>query len=381
MAEDALSTLESDLAAAKRRIKELEYERDALRQAESAARLSEERLRFVLAASRAGAWDLDLPTKTVRLSNDCKAIYGIAPDGCYDRDAFIAAIVPEDRDRYRCAIRTAVRNASDLEISYRFTRPDGTIRWVEVRGRPITAFDGSKVSLSGIAIDVTERKRAEAGVVEQEARYRAITDSIDQMIWSTQPDGYHDYFNHRWYEYTGVPAGSTDGAGWNDMLHADDRDHAWTEWRKCLGSGEPYLIEYRLKHRSGIYRWVLGRAQPVRDDSGAIVRWYGTCTDIHDFKMAGERIRELEERYRLASPGDERCDLGMEFRDRADLMERVAEGILRLRHSGWPGRRVAALHPSRRRRPRPGEHRRGDPRRGDTVELGLPVPAGRRHLC
>ena len=69
--------------------------------------------------------------------------------------------------------------------------------------------------LSGIVIDATERKRAEARVTEQEARYRAITDSIDQMIWSTRPDGHHDYYNHRWYEFTGVPDGSTDGEGWN----------------------------------------------------------------------------------------------------------------------------------------------------------------------
>ena len=301
MAHDDPALPELQLGALNRRIAELECERDALRQAESASRLSEERLRFVLAASRAGTWDLDLPSKTVRLSNDCKAIYGIAPDAGYDRESFIDAIVPEDRDRYKAAIRAAVRNTSDLEVSYRFTRPDGTIRWVEVRGRPITGSDGSKVSLSGIAIDVTERKRAEAHVVEQEARYRAITDSIDQMIWSTRPDGFHDYFNHRWYEYTGVPDGSTDGAGWNEMFHRDDRARAWGEWQRCLDAGVPYHIEYRLKHRSGVYRWVLGRAQPVHDETGAIVRWYGTCTDINDFKVAGERIRELEERYRLAS--------------------------------------------------------------------------------
>jgi PAS domain S-box-containing protein len=297
MSEEAYPELE----AAKRRIADLEYERDTLRQAAIAARHSEERLRFVLAASRAGTWDLDLATKAVHLSTDCKAIYGIPPESGYDREAFIAAILPEDREAYRAAVRAAVGGESDLEVSYRFIRPDGTVRWVEVRGRPICGFDGGKISLSGIAIDVTERKRAEAHVVEQEARYRAITDSIDQMIWSTRPDGYHDYFNHRWYEYTGVPVGSTDGAGWSDMFHPDDQGRAWSEWKRCLETGEPYHIEYRLKHRDGTYRWVLGRAQPVRDEAGLIVRWYGTCTDIHDFKVAGQRIRDLEERYRLAS--------------------------------------------------------------------------------
>ena len=133
-----------------------------------------------------------------------------------------------------------------------------------------------------------------------EASFHALADSIDQMIWSTRPDGYHDYYNRRWYDYTGVPLGATDGEKWNEMFHPDDRDRAWGVWRHSLGSGEPYHIEYRLRHRSGEYRWVLGRAQPVRGPGGEIVRWYGTCTDIHDLKVAQDAARRAEERYRLA---------------------------------------------------------------------------------
>jgi PAS domain S-box-containing protein len=125
-----------------------------------------------------------------------------------------------------------------------------------------------------------------------ETKFHAIADSIDQMIWSTTPDGLHDYFNRRWYEYTGVPHGSTDGEGWNAAFHPDDQERAWKTWRRSLETGERYEIEYRLRHRSGEYRWVLGRAQPVRDESGAIARWYGTCTDIHDLKVAEAARRE-----------------------------------------------------------------------------------------
>jgi PAS domain S-box-containing protein len=134
---------------------------------------------------------------------------------------------------------------------------------------------------------------------EAEARFHAIANSIDQMIWSTRPDGYHDYFNGRWYEFTGAAEGSTDGDRWNGMFHPDDRERAWTIWRHSLASGEPYHIEYRLRHRSGKYRWVLGRARPVRDPAGAIMRWYGTCTDIHDLKLAEEALRDREARFRF----------------------------------------------------------------------------------
>ncbi len=129
----------------------------------------------------------------------------------------------------------------------------------------------------------------EQQLYESEAKFHAIADSVDQMIWSTLPDGYHDYYNRRWYEFTGVPDGSTDGEAWNGMFHPDDQERAWSKWRHSLATGDPYEIEYRLKHRSGDYRWVLGRAQPVRSSTGEIIRWYGSCTDIHKIKIAEEQ--------------------------------------------------------------------------------------------
>jgi PAS domain S-box-containing protein len=166
-------------------------------------------------------------------------------------------------------------------------------RFLDFVYQPIFGPDGK---VSGIFVqghDVTEQKRNEEALRESEERFRVIANSIDQMIWATQPNGFHDYYNQRWYEYTGVPEGTTDGEEWNGMFHPDDQDRAWGVWRQCLETGEPYHIEYRLRHRSGEYRWVLGRAQPLRDDKGRIVRWYGSCTDIHDLKQAQEETRRL----------------------------------------------------------------------------------------
>ncbi|RKE47528.1 PAS domain S-box-containing protein [Sphingomonas sp. PP-CC-3G-468] len=145
------------------------------------------------------------------------------------------------------------------------------------------------------------RTAREQAMAEAEARrtleasdlkFRTLADTMPQMVWSTLPDGFHDYFNARWYEFTGTPVGTTDGEGWNDMFHPDDQDRAWAIWRQSLETGEPYNIEYRLRHFDGTYRWVLGRALPVRDESGAIQRWFGTCTDIHEQKLAYEE-REI----------------------------------------------------------------------------------------
>lgn len=132
----------------------------------------------------------------------------------------------------------------------------------------------------------TRLARTVAALAESEAKFRILADSMPQMVWSTLPDGFHDYYNARWYEFTGVPAGSTDGEGWNGMFHPDDQERAWTRWRHSLETGEPYEIEYRLRRADGVYRWTLGRASAIRNDKGEITRWFGTCTDIEDLKRA-----------------------------------------------------------------------------------------------
>ncbi|KTT75502.1 PAS domain-containing protein [Sphingomonas endophytica] len=131
-------------------------------------------------------------------------------------------------------------------------------------------------------------RQARANAEDSETRFRTLADTMPQMVWSTLPDGYHDYYNARWYDYTGMPEGSTDGEAWNGMFHVEDQERAWTAWRHSLATGEPYEIEYRLRHHDGHYRWVLGRALPIRDGDGRITRWFGTCTDIHEHKLAME---------------------------------------------------------------------------------------------
>ncbi len=128
-----------------------------------------------------------------------------------------------------------------------------------------------------------------------EAKFRTIADAMPQMVWSTLPDGSHDYFNQRWYDFTGAPEGSTNGADWSDMFHPDDQARAWERWNRSLATGEEYEVHYRLRHKDGDYRWVLGRALPLYE-AGVLIRWMGTCTDIHEQKLAEEELRRASER-------------------------------------------------------------------------------------
>lgn len=159
----------------------------------------------------------------------------------------------------------------------------------EVERQGLTVMASNIVSLLTMRQSNAEAHR-ELG--QSDAQFRVLADTMPQMVWSTRPDGYHDYYNARWYAFTGMAPGSTDGEEWNGMFHPDDQDRAWKIWRHSLATGAPYEIEYRLRDALGQYRWTLGRALPIRDEQGAIIRWFGTCTDIHDGKMLQEQ-REL----------------------------------------------------------------------------------------
>ncbi len=182
--------------------------------------------------------------------------------------------------------RNLSRSASDLVKQARLLAEGEAVSARQFNVRPFTA-------ISAVLADASCKLRArEAELRESEARFRAITDTLPQMVWTAAPDGCHDYYNARWYEFTGMPVGSTDGEGWVGMFHADDQPRAKELWDHSLRTGDPYEIEYRLRHHSGQYRWTLGRALPIRDEAGRIIRWFGTCTDIHESRIAAEE-REI----------------------------------------------------------------------------------------
>jgi len=132
----------------------------------------------------------------------------------------------------------------------------------------------------------------DAGSPYDEAHFQLLAEAIPQIVWTARPDGWLDYYNGRWYEYTGMTLAQTQGWGWQPVLHPDDVRRCLDYWQEAVTTGQPYEVEYRFKRASdGCYRWHLGRALPVRDSSGHIVKWFGTCTDIDDQKQATEALR------------------------------------------------------------------------------------------
>jgi PAS domain S-box-containing protein len=140
----------------------------------------------------------------------------------------------------------------------------------------------------------------QSGLQETEDQFRVLAETLPQLVWTARPDGYHDYFNRRWYEFTGLPRDEPVGSGWSGVVHEEDRSRARQRWNEALASGDLYDVEYRLRGKDGTYRWFLCRALPIRGPSGEIRRWFGTCTDIEAQKQAEEALRRLDEQHRLA---------------------------------------------------------------------------------
>jgi len=120
----------------------------------------------------------------------------------------------------------------------------------------------------------------------------AIVQTAPDIIFSRNPDGSRDYISSRFYEYTGAPLETAVGFGWLEYLHPDDKDNSLAQWMRSVESGKVYECDYRLRGVDSQYRWFRARAVPLRDGHGEIVKWYGTCSDIHDSKLLEQSIRE-----------------------------------------------------------------------------------------
>jgi len=149
-------------------------------------------------------------------------------------------------------------------------------------------------------LERTQELEKKAGVLEQlnvtlaqkHQELDAIVQTAPDIIFSSQSEGAREYLSERFYEFTGSPSGSANGVAWMQYVHPDDVERIKEDWAQCVESGDRYESEYRLRAQGGEYRWFRARAIPLRDPQGRVLRWYGTCSDIHDSKLLEQSIRE-----------------------------------------------------------------------------------------
>ena len=162
---------------------------------------------------------------------------------------------------------------------------------------------GRPVLVRGTHHDITERRRAEVALAESEARFRSLAEALPGFVWTAGPDGGIDWVSPRWYSYSGAAPGAALGWGWGAWVHPEDLHRAAEAWRRAVAANVPeHEDEFRLRAADGEYRWFLVRAAPLRDASGRVARWVGTCTDIDPRHRAEERhdllVNELNHRVK-----------------------------------------------------------------------------------
>lgn len=265
------------------------------KQAGEALRESEERFTLAQQAANIGTFDWKIHSGEFLCTHQLEIIYGLKPKGFAGKyENWLEATHPEDRARVKSELES-VKAGKKLDSEFRIIRQDGDIRWVAIRAKGFNDDEGNQTRILGIIRNVTKRKIAEEALRESEEEFRSLADSMPQMVWTAKPDGYVDYYNKQWYEYTGFNRGGGEQS-WRPILHPDDVDRCINNWYKSVKTGKPYQIEYRFKDRSkpGTYRWFLGRALPIKNTQGKIIKWFGTCTDIDDVKRTRKRKDELE---------------------------------------------------------------------------------------
>jgi PAS domain S-box-containing protein len=223
------------------------------------------------------------------------------------------AVHPDDLSLAIAVWREAIETGNPYVIKERLRRFDSVYRWFDVRGFPLRDSDRRILNWCVLLTDIDDRERAEEALRASERNLSLNINAMPTLLASARPDGWGDFFNQRWLDYTGLSAEQLAGWGWATPLHPDDAERLLEIWRSSLATGAPLEAEARMRRFDGVYRWLLFRANALRDKEEKIVKWYGTAADIDQRKQAEEKLRRSEadllEAQRLTHTGSWKHDL------------------------------------------------------------------------
>jgi two-component system, sensor histidine kinase and response regulator len=188
-----------------------------------------------------------------------------------------------------------------FRLEKRYLHKAGFLVWVEIFVSLQRDALGEPEYAIAMLQDISEHKRLEEDLRESEQRWRNLTEALPQLVWTALPDGTCDYFSTQWTQHTGIPESELLGWSWLETLHPDDREPTRRFWMGSVAGCGAYDVEYRVRRSDGIYRWFKTRGVPIRNGEGEIFKWFGTCTDITDGKLAQEELRLAKEAAEAAN--------------------------------------------------------------------------------
>ncbi|HXE56661.1 MAG TPA: PAS domain S-box protein [Gemmatimonadales bacterium] len=274
--------------------------------AEQALRKANNEIRALVAASPLPVVGIAADGRVTSWNAAAERLFGWAAEEVLGRPL---PVVPPEREAEYARLRARVLGGDAFTGHETIRRRrDGSLVDVSISTAPLRGPDDRVRGLVAVYEDITERKRAEAErqrllaseraaraqAEASERRYRELAEAMPQIVWTAGADGAVDYFNRRWYDYTGLDPERSLGSGWEAVVHPDDRDGLRDAWRRALETGAPFEGESRFRRADGQYRWHLARATALPDDGGRAVRWIGTATDVHDQREAEARLRQAQ---------------------------------------------------------------------------------------
>jgi len=238
----------------------------------------------------------DRDMRYMSVSHRWKVDYGLGERdiiGCSHYEVF-----PDIPECWKEIHQRCLAGASEKCGEDAFIRADGRTDWIRWEINPWYDKFGSVGGIVIFSENVTDRKIAEEKLKRSEQDFRFLAECMPQMVWVTRPDGCNTYFNQQWTDYTGLTLEESYGSKWSTVVHLEDQEQMWGVWLNALKAGVMCSLECRLRRKDGVYQWWLVRGVPVLDQQGAVLKWFGTCTDIDQIKKAEMDLRKSEERFK-----------------------------------------------------------------------------------
>jgi PAS domain S-box-containing protein len=265
--------------------------------AEEALRSSEHNLGAIIDALPTLAW-CNLPDGSNEFLNKGWHEYtGLSPEESHGW-GWQVAFHPEDLPPLIEKWQKMLISGESDEIEARLRRHDGVYRWFLIRAQALRNESGEIVRWYGTSTDIEDLKQAQGAWRASERKLGSIINTIPTAAWTTRPDGYCDFLNQVWLDYAGMSSEQAQGWSWIEAIHPDDREKLVNDWQSCLASGTPFDTEARIRRFDSSFRWFLIRGNPLKDESGNILKWYGTCVDIDGRKRGEEALRARELSWR-----------------------------------------------------------------------------------